>query len=124
MLSAFSTAMRAALAGQRREALDRLAPLEATTFTDGEGLFYVGEIYAWLAEPDRALATLTHAVAAGFLCVPAFERSPLLAKLRGADGWPALIGRVRERQAAVARMFTSRGGRPLLGLGSVSGSES
>jgi hypothetical protein len=116
--------MRAALAGQRREALDTLAPLEGTTFTDGERLFYVAELYAQLAEPDLALAMLEHAVNAGFLCVPAFERSPLLNTLRAADGWPALIGRVRERQASLARTFTVRGGGPLLGLGLVSGSES
>ncbi len=61
---------------------------------------------------------LEHAVDAGFLCVPAFERSPQLARLRSADAWPTLIGRVRGGQEAVARTFRERGGPALLGLGS------
>jgi serine/threonine protein kinase len=81
--------------GQRREALEALAPFDRTTFTDGEGLFYAAEISARLAEPERAIATLEHAVAAG---------------------WTTLIGRARERQEAVARAFKASGGRPLLGL--------
>jgi serine/threonine-protein kinase len=116
MLSAFSTAMRAALAGQRREALDTLAPFEEARFTDGEGLFYVAEVYAQVGALDRALATAERATAAGFLCVTAFEQSKLLAALRAIDGWREFIAGVRDRQAAVARTFTSAGGPSLLGL--------
>jgi TolB-like protein len=119
MLSAFSTAMRAALEGKREEALDALAPFEQTAFTDGEGLFYVAEIYAMLAEPRRAIATLERAVDAGFYCLPAFQNSAPLAELRPAGGWTTLIDRVSERQEAVARAFNDKGGRSLLGLGGV-----
>ncbi len=114
LLRAFSAGLRAALEGQADEAVAELCRFDASRFLDGEGWFYVAEIYALLEMPERALATLTRAVDAGFLCLPAFERDVYLAPLHALDGWTPLLARVTAAQTAVSREFDCSGGRTLL----------
>ncbi len=116
LLRAFSTAMRAALEGQAAEALAELARFDESRFLDGEGWFYVAEIYALLEMPERAFATLTRAVDAGFLCVSAFERDVYLAPLHSMAAWTPLLVRLTAAQTAVSREFDRSGGRALLGV--------
>lgn len=59
---AFSTGPRAALEGHRDEALESMQPFVGSHFRDGEGLFYVAEVFALLDLPEQACAMLTRAV--------------------------------------------------------------
>jgi serine/threonine protein kinase/tetratricopeptide (TPR) repeat protein len=119
LLRNFSSALRAALEGRREDALEALRPFEAFAFNDGEGLFYVAEIYARLDCCDEAIAMLERAVAAGFLCVPAYEHAPVLARLRDHARWNELMDRVRTRQRPILETFTRAGGPTLLGVRTV-----
>jgi len=114
LLRNFSTGLRAAFEGKREEALAALAPFEGSQFNDGEGLFYVAEIYAKLGLVERAFAMLEKSVNAAFLCLPAFERDPYLAPLRARDLWEPLMERVRLRQQSVVAAFDAAGGRNLI----------
>jgi TolB-like protein len=116
LLRSFTTAARAAFEGHREEALAALHQFSSTAFSDGERWFYVAEIWGRLAVLDQAFATLDRAVAAGFACVPAFERDPYLALLRSDARWPALLGRARSRQENMVEAFLASGGPTLLGL--------
>ena len=116
LLRAFSTGVRAALEHQPGEAAAALDLFERSPFSDGEGLFYVAEIYALIGEYDRALTVLERVVAAGFVSVPAFERDVYLAPLRALPAWPLLMARAETAQAAVRRVFDQHRGRALLGL--------
>ena len=118
LMRSFSSAMRATLEGRRPEGLAALQPLEEFGFRDGEGLFYLGGIYAKLEEPQRAHAALTRAVEAGFLCLPAFERDVFLAPLQLTGPWLALLDRLKSKRRLVTNEFARAGGRSLLGLGS------
>jgi hypothetical protein len=118
LMRGFSSALRAALEGRRLEGLAALQPLEEFGFRDGEGLFYLGALYAKLEEPQRAHAALTRAVEAGFLCLPAFERDVFLAPLQHTGSWLALLDRLKSKRRLVTNEFARAGGRALLGLGS------
>lgn len=115
-LRAFSTGLRAAFEGRPDEALAALEPFETQGFRDGEGLFYVAEIYARLNDADRALRFLDRAVDAGFVCLPGFERDVYLAPLRGTAAWNVRIEHLAARQRDVAEGFERRGGRSLFRL--------
>jgi len=116
LLSSFAAALRAALEDRTDEALAALRLFDESGFSDGEGLFYVAEIYARLRRPEAALAMLERAIDAGFLCVPAFERDPALAPLRSQDAWQPLIDRGRRQQEIAAEAFVRAGGSALLGV--------
>jgi tetratricopeptide (TPR) repeat protein len=116
LLRSFTTAARAAFEGHREEALEALHQFSGSAFSDGERWFYVAEIWGRLELPEQAFSTLDRAVAAGFACVPAFERDPYLAPLRGDARWPALLGRARSRQDKMLEAFLGAGGPNLLGL--------
>jgi serine/threonine protein kinase len=116
LLRAFAIGIRAALEGDRAAVIAALAAFDASPFSDGEGLFYLGEVYAIVGEDDRAMAKLSRAVDAGFLSGPAFAGDVYLARLRDRPEWPALMGRVAMGQSAVSRVFDENRGRALLGL--------
>jgi TolB-like protein len=116
LLRSFSSALRAALEHREDEALQALQAFDAFGFNDGEGLFYVAEIYARLGLIDRAMATLDRSIGEGFLCVPAYENNPVLARVREHDRWGALIDRARTRQRPIVETFARAGGPTLLGL--------
>ena len=116
LLRSFSSALRAVLENRREDALAALNPFDAFAFNDGEGLFYVAEMYARLDLGDRAIAMLERAVTAGFLCVPAYEHNPVLARLHNDRCWRELIERVRARQRPILDTFARAGGPTLLGV--------
>jgi hypothetical protein len=115
LLRSFSTGLRAAFEGQQDEALAALQYFDSFAFNDGEGLFYVAEIYARLGIPENAYRMLERSVAAGFWCLPAFERDPYLAPLRPDARWRELLNRVKSRQQSIKDEFVAAQGRTLLG---------
>jgi serine/threonine protein kinase len=112
LMRSFSTGLRAAFEGNRDEAVAALQPFETLAF-EGEGLFYVAQIYARLELLDKAHAILERAAGAGFLCLPAFERDPYLAPLRSRPGWRELLERIRYKQRFVLDEFIRGGGKTL-----------
>ncbi len=116
LMRAFSTALRAAFEGRQEEGLAVLRPFESPGFADGEGLFYLAEIYTSLGSPELAQVMLSRAVDAGYLCLPAYEGNVYLARLRGTPFWQSLIGRVGSKRQIVVEEFARAGGRSLLGL--------
>src|SRR4030095_10470943 len=116
LLRSFSSALRAALEQREDEALEALQAFDAFGFNDGEGLFYVAEIYARLGLIDRAMTLVERAGGEGFLCVPAYANNPVLAPVREHDRWDALIERARTRQRPIIETFVQSGGPTLLGL--------
>lgn len=116
MLRGFTSGVRAALEGDAAGVLEALAPFDAPSFTDGEGQFYVAEIYAMAGLTDRAAATLDQAIDAGYTCVEAFDRDVHLAPLRQRAEWPAMRARAARAQAAAARVFAAHRGPALLGV--------
>ena len=114
LLRSFSTALRAALEGHADEATEALREFDGSMFNDGEGLFYVAEIYARLGLADRAHLMLERAIAASFVCIAAFERDPYLVPLHGEPWWPSLVARVRERHELLAADFVKHDGPRLL----------
>jgi serine/threonine protein kinase len=112
LMRSFSTGLRAAFENNHEEAIQALQPFETRAF-EGEGLFYVAQIYARLGLLDNARATLERAAGAGFLCLPAFERDPYLAPLRDGPGWSQLMERVRFKQQFVIDEFVRGGGKTL-----------
>ena len=115
LLRSFSTGLRAALEGNRDEALGALQHFDSFPFNDGEGLFYIAEIYARLGILDDAYRMVERSVAAGFWCLPAFERDPYLAPLREEARWRELVNRVRSRHQSVKAVFEAMRGRTLIG---------
>jgi serine/threonine protein kinase/tetratricopeptide (TPR) repeat protein len=116
MLCAFTRAVRAGLEGDRAAAIDALRPFDDPSFTDGEGRFYAAEMYSLVGEGDRALAMLSRAVDAGFICASAYEGDVYLAPLRQTAGWAPLMARIADSRAMVQRVFEAHRGPALLGL--------
>jgi serine/threonine protein kinase/tetratricopeptide (TPR) repeat protein len=114
LLRVFASGMRAALAGDRAGTRQALALFEASRFTDGEGLFYVAEIYAAAGLVDESLAMLERAIAAGFVCRQGFERDPYLAPVRASHAWPAVAAALDTAQRRVQEVFDRHGGGALL----------
>jgi TolB-like protein len=110
----FATGLRAAFEGKRDESFEALRVFD-TGFSDGEGLFYVAEIYACIDHPEDAHAMLDRAVRCGFACVPAFDNSTYLRPLRTDRRWASVVERARQRSLVVAEAFERAGGRGLLG---------
>lgn len=112
----FATGLRAALEGLHDEAIAALQPFDRPLFNDGEGLFYVAEVYATLGLLDRGHMMLEQAIDSGFLCLAGFETDPYLAPFRGTRRFDELLGRVRSKRDPAVRRFLLGGGRALLGL--------
>jgi tetratricopeptide (TPR) repeat protein len=117
ILQAFAASCRAALEGRREDAVASLVPFETFGSTDGEAFFYVAEVYAMSGYLDRAHVTLTRALDAGFVCLPAFERDVYLAPLKETEHWRALMARLKDKHQQVVDRFVNVGGRDLLGTG-------
>jgi serine/threonine protein kinase len=115
LMRAFSRALRAAMEEHPDEVVREFEPFESSGFTDGEGLFYLAEVYARAGRAGGALALLRRAVNAGFLCAPAFASDPYLRPLHASPDWAELVEDVRTRQRAVAEAFVRGGGPSLLG---------
>ena len=115
-LQSLATALRASLEGRRDDALAGLGALEASGFRDGEGLFYVAELYSHIGEAERARQSLENVANAGFVCLAVFDRDPFLAPVRGCDWWISLRERVRVAHQAARTAFDEVGGREALGV--------
>jgi tetratricopeptide (TPR) repeat protein len=114
LVRGFCTALRAALEGRPDDALPVLAEFRRSGFNDGEGLFYLAEIYARLGLLDEGLATLAQAVDMGFVAVLAIDHDRHFDRLRHCDEYPGLVGRAAARQSAAAEAFLRNGGPNLL----------
>ena len=119
LMRSFSSALRAALEGRRPEGLRGPAAVgRSSRFRDGEGLFYLGGLYAKLEEPQRAHAALTDA-ARGGLPLPAGFRTRRIPDPASTDGpWLAFTRSTEVETPARHHEFARAGGRGLLGLGS------
>jgi hypothetical protein len=114
-LRGFVTSVRAAAEGKVDEVLATLQKIDASTFPDGEGLFYLAETYACIDREAEALHLLEQAIRGGFVCLPAFERNPFLSSLRTSRAWQPLIDEVRRRQHVTLDAYEVAGGQALLG---------
>ncbi len=72
---------------------------------DGEFTIRLAEAYALLGDRASAMEMATRAFARGFGCTAWYERSPLLAPLRGLPRWKALMQHLRERQSLMEEAF-------------------
>jgi tetratricopeptide (TPR) repeat protein len=85
-----------ALEGEREPALETLAGIEDAASKDFQYCWNVAEYLAVLDERDAALDWLEKTIELGFTGYPLFaEQDPLLAGLRGADRFEALMERVQ-----------------------------
>ncbi len=110
-LKSLCTAFRATLEGRRDEAQTALAGLAGfNEFNDGEGLFYVAQLYAMLGLVDQAVVTLEGSVDLGFVAVTAIENDPYLKPLRQLTRYVEVVERARTRQSAAAGTFARAGG--------------
>ncbi len=116
MMRVFSSALRAALEGEKEEGMAALEQLETFGFTDGEGLFYMAGTCVKLEQPQRAFELLSRAVDGGFLCLRGFETDVYLAPLRSMPEWQPLLERLEAKRRRVINEFARGGGRTLLGL--------
>jgi tetratricopeptide (TPR) repeat protein len=72
---------------------------------DGEFTLRLAEAYALLGDRASAMDMASRAFARGFGCTEWYERSPLLAPLRGLPKWRALVQHLKERQALMETRF-------------------
>ena len=115
VVHAFAAGLRAALEGRRSDGRAAMQLLIDTGFSDGEGLFYAAGIYTRMQMLDDAFRMLASAIDSGFLCLPAYERDPYLAPLRGSTRMTELIDLVVERRQPALRAFDQSHGPALLG---------
>ncbi len=72
---------------------------------DGEFTLRLAEAYALLGDRASAMDMASRAFARGFGCTAWYERSPMLAPLRGLPKWQSLIQHLKERQALMEDRF-------------------
>jgi serine/threonine-protein kinase len=113
-LAAYSGALRAAFEGRSSDVLAFAEIYEASRVEDGEALFYWGEVCARAGLLDESLTRLERAADRGYMSTPAYDGSTYLVPLHGVARFAALLGRVRDRQRAVAERFIAAGGQALL----------
>ena len=109
---ALSRVYQLGLQGHRPEALLALRGLALSRrdlrAPDGEFTFKLAEAYGFLDSPEEALNTAQAAFSQGFGCTAWYERTPLLAALRGLPRWRALDSHLQERQALLETRFSAR----------------
>jgi len=113
-MRAFSSAVRAAIEGRREEGVIDLDRIAASSFADGEGLFYIAGIYVRLGQPQRAFELLARAIDSGFLCRRGFETDIYLEPLRPTAEWQPLLEKLELKRRRVTNEFVRAGGRALL----------
>ena len=113
-MRAFSSAVRAAIEGRREEGVVDLDRIATSSFSDGEGLFYIAGIYVRLEQPRRAIELLARAIDSGFLCRRGFETDVYLEPLRATAEWQPLLETLEAKRRRVMNEFVRAGGRALL----------
>ncbi len=97
------------LEGRRDEAWQALRAFDQERLgmrePDGEFTIRLAEAYALLGDRASAMEMAARAFARGFGCTAWYERSPLLAPLRGLPRWKALLQHLRERQSLMEDTF-------------------
>ncbi len=73
--------------------------------SDGEFTLRMAEAAAFLGQPAHAMDLAERAYTQGFGCTRWYERSPLLAGLRGTPRFQSLLQHLRERQAMLEARF-------------------
>jgi tetratricopeptide (TPR) repeat protein len=100
---------RLELEGHRPEALAQLKAmdLERTSLrvSDGEFTLRMAETAAFLGDSVLALELAERAYTQGFGCTRWYERSPLLAPIRGTARFASLLQHLRERQTLMESRF-------------------
>jgi eukaryotic-like serine/threonine-protein kinase len=109
-------AYRAALTGTLEDAIAAKQQLEASTFSDPEGYFFLGIVLAGAAYAAPALSALERAVTGGFHCAPAMRRDPLFASIADTSSFARLLDIAEAGQAAARETFEEAGGPELLGV--------
>jgi tetratricopeptide (TPR) repeat protein len=106
---------RALADGTRDEAIGVLEQAIPLMTHGPEELYYGARSFAWLSEPDRALAVLSRAVDEGFFCYPALARDPWLDGLRDSSEFARILQRAQECHSAAVRAYVQAGGDRILG---------
>ena len=100
------------LEGRTAEAGDQLRALDDERVgmrePDGEFTLRLAEAYALLGDRASAMDMAARAFGRGFGCTEWYERSPMLASLRGLPQWQALLQHLQERQQLMAATFPPR----------------
>lgn len=100
---------RLALDGQRAEAGALLAQMDkervGLRVSDGEFTLRMAEAAAFLGEQPLAVELAERAYTQGFGCTRWYERSLLLARVRGTARYGSLLQHLRERQAMLEARF-------------------
>ena len=73
--------------------------------SDGEFTLRMAEAAAFLGDPTLAMELAERAYTQGFDCTRWYERSPLLAPIRGTGRYGSLLQHLRERQAMLESRF-------------------
>ena len=111
-----SGSQRAALEGNREEAIGLLEEMAPSGFRDPEGRYFVARTYAFLGERAPAVELLGQIVDSGFFCVSVFQRDPWLDSIRTQPEFPAIVRRAEARHREAKEIFEELKGPRLLGL--------
>ena len=109
--------LRAYLEGDFAECRKAIEEEQVQTRVDPESLFYAARHLARINETEQALATLSDAIDAGFLCASSLDRDPWLKSLRLAPGFDELTRKAESRRQEIHAAFLEAGGELILGGG-------
>jgi serine/threonine protein kinase len=87
------------------------------TWADPESVFYSARHLARINETERAIAILSNAIDAGFLCASALAKDPWLESVRNSPGFGELTQKVESRRRQVHAAYLQAGGAEILGVG-------
>jgi eukaryotic-like serine/threonine-protein kinase len=111
-----AAAYRAAMEGSLDEAIVAKDQLEASTFSDPEGFFFLATVLAGAAFQAPALSALERAVTGGFHSPSAMRRDPLFDPIAGTPEFARLLAVAEAGQAAARDTFDHAGGPGVLGV--------
>jgi len=107
---------RAALVGDRELSVLAARRVQASSFQDPEGLFFVARTLAHAGGAGEALALLARVVEGGFYCATGLGGDPWVAPLRERPEFQVTFRKAEARQREAAELFTKEGGERLLGM--------
>ena len=110
------------LAGDPNQTKEGLAFLKrsfASGFRDGEGAYYLAQMYARVGLDDEAIEAVEQAVELGYLCAPSFRKNPGLDRIRGHARFVAAMEEAERGHLAAVEIFSRYDGETLLGVSEV-----